>query len=434
MEPSAKPELARSLNGTSQGVVTDAFLECCEARKPHFVPGALSSLAALIDLDSVILAFARGSDRGYTSAHKGGVSYQRGDLFLSYLDHASLTLSEAELFFPPFLELCQSLIPTFDYVTARMVLDPPGPRGPPLQADCDAIAVQLWGEQRWAICCSVAGLPMTMPRPEPFRADMRPGDLLYVPGGMECHTIDPPTPSGGAPLSSTGPNLYILLCVRSSDQSVGTSLGMYINEILRQGLDEDTDKFLRSAITKRTFTCTGVDGGATLRTELRSRFEIAARDVASRITASGVRHHFSMRMEELRNAQKDAAAREAEANAKASRSNSVMESSSVRVAKGVECQCTANESVAFFKRGNETLPLPIAETASHMISALCDGVPHIVSSLPCADPVERLCVAQILVSKECLEVASDRTTGGGGSEQRKQSQLETCAPEVPRLR
>merc|ERR1712182_127496 len=83
----------------------------------------------------------------------------------------------------------------------------------------------------------------------------------------------------------------------------------------------------------------------------------------------------------------------------------VMERSFVRVARGVSCRCNPGETSALFTRGSDTLRLPIAATASRLISALCDGKAHIVVSLPCDDHVERVCVCQILIFKGCLELA-----------------------------
>merc|ERR1712139_399329 len=78
----------------------------------------------------------------------------------------------------------------------------------------------------------------------------------------------------------------------------------------------------------------------------------------------------------------------------------------VRITKGVRCECQPGSTRALFTRGSETLPLPIGESASYMISELCDGKPHLVSSLTCVDPLERLCVCQVLIFKKCLEVCS----------------------------
>merc|ERR1719310_569285 len=78
--------------------------------------------------------------------------------------------------------------------------------------------------------------------------------------------------------------------------------------------------------------------------------------------------------------------------------------SKVRIARGVSCKCTPGETVAFFKRGTQTMKLPIARTASYLLSQLSDGQSHLVETLTCEDPVERLCVCQVLIGKECVEI------------------------------
>merc|ERR1712046_386193 len=82
----------------------------------------------------------------------------------------------------------------------------------------------------------------------------------------------------------------------------------------------------------------------------------------------------------------------------------VFNTSYIRVASDVKCQCKPGESRALFSRGSETLPLPISPSASYLISELCDGKSRLVSSLTCKDPLERLCVCQTLVNKSCFEL------------------------------
>merc|ERR1711972_150003 len=137
---------------------------------------------------------------------------------------------------------------------------------------------------------------------------------------------------------------------------------------------------------------------------LAQRLSRSAAELASHVSAAGLREHYARRMDKLREEQMEGAAKMAAA-ASSSGPLGLTSQSRVRVAVGVTCRCRAGDSTAYFKRGvSETLNLPIAETASYLIADLSDGAPHAVGSLRCVDPFERLCVCQILVFKGCLEV------------------------------
>merc|ERR1711957_992270 len=151
-------------------------------------------------------------------------------------------------------------------------------------------------------------------------------------------------------------------------------------------------------------------------------------ELASKLSVAGLRSNFESRMEKLRIEQAESAEKMQKLILAApAPANTVSTSSCLRVSRGVKCKCTAGDSSAMFKRGTETLKLPIARTASYLISELCDGMPHSVDSLTCADPVERLCVSQVFVGKECFELCdpyeddyasaysgSFGSSGGGG--------------------
>eukprot|EP00933_Yihiella_yeosuensis_P083559 TRINITY_DN9779_c0_g1_i3.p1 TRINITY_DN9779_c0_g1~~TRINITY_DN9779_c0_g1_i3.p1 ORF type:complete len:143 (+),score=30.68 TRINITY_DN9779_c0_g1_i3:195-623(+) len=132
----------------------------------------------------------------------------------------------------------------------------------------------------------------------------------------------------------------------------------------------------------------------------------------SKLTAADLRKHFEKRMEDLRQEQIEGS----EEVGKCSLLREALPSSKsvLRIATGIRCRCEPGTSVAHFKRGTETMALPIAESASRMLNQLSDGQNHVLESLPCDDPLERVFVCQVLIKKGCLEFASEAKGQGKG--------------------
>jgi hypothetical protein len=388
-----------------KAVLTEEFNEYMRSKKPFHISSAVAD-SDFIQTDAVLTAMAKGSETGHASAYKGGEPCTRGNFYLAYLDQASLTLTDAERFFPPLLDLCTSFRPTFPYVSARIVIDPPQARIPTLTADSDMIALQIWGKQRLKICKSIAGLPVTARRPDPLLTPtMCTGDALYVPQGLEVRFEDSPPLQHG---ETREPTMYAVLSVRTNEQELGTSLGKLVVELLgKSEFPSDSDQFLRSAVTKQTVP--RLSHGETSEVDIEKRAHIEAslkagvEEISKQITAARLREHVAKRMEVLYKEQAEGAAKVAKQKVP-DVDMRVFATSHVRVARGVVCECYPGQSKALFTRGGETLPLPIAESASYMISELSDGKPHLVSSLTCGDPLERVCVCQILIFKKCLEI------------------------------
>eukprot|EP00405_Crypthecodinium_cohnii_P065359 CAMPEP_0195036840 /NCGR_PEP_ID=MMETSP0326_2-20130528/73504_1 /TAXON_ID=2866 ORGANISM="Crypthecodinium cohnii, Strain Seligo" /NCGR_SAMPLE_ID=MMETSP0326_2 /ASSEMBLY_ACC=CAM_ASM_000348 /LENGTH=190 /DNA_ID=CAMNT_0040062593 /DNA_START=23 /DNA_END=596 /DNA_ORIENTATION=- len=123
-------------------------------------------------------------------------------------------------------------------------------------------------------------------------------------------------------------------------------------------------------------------------------------EFARMISAKGLKEHYQRRMAELREKQRTAAMEVAITIGRGEGpKEAVWPSSSVRIAAGVKVSCQDGSSVAAFKRGEDTLNLPIAPTASFLISDLSDGQPHVVKSLRCADPFEESAFAKFWSSK-----------------------------------
>lgn len=409
----AKPESSDWVKDFVNAAVTPKFWEHFD-KTPLHLPGVAPTLPDSFDLDRLVAAFVQGSNSGSTAAFKHGEPYMRDSIFLAYLDQATLSLNEAERVFPALLELCDGLAPAFDYVTATVLLHPiTDSKVPPVHSDGDVLMVQLWGSQSFTLVRRMKELRVSAKRPEPFMtATLEPGDAIYVPRNAECrletHSSIPEGKSSGA--SSSQISLFVLLTVRGPEQGFGVSLSRHFTDALRSGeLSKESDAFFRSAVTKntplgrRSFAGVGKELPVSGKDELKAELAKSASEVASKLSIDSLRTHYRQRMEKLRKEQHAGAVKAL--HAEPLPRNMVTTKSRVAVAQGVQCRCTPGDDAAMFKRGGEVLRLPIGRTASYMISELCDGRPHVLGALPCSDPVERLCVAQVLIFKECLEIA-----------------------------
>jgi len=414
-----EPESAEVLESAWQdhfkaAVLTETFNECLKKQRPLAFPGAVPSIGGLAEVDTILSALVKGSDTGNSGAYKNGEPHMRGNnIFLAYLDQASLTLSDAERFIPQLLSLCTSLSPTFHYVSSRIVIDPPGVQRSSLQADSDLLAIQIWGEQRLSVSQPIAGLPVTAKRPEPLlMPTLCPGDAIFVPQGMEVRFLESADPRS--------PTMYAALSLRSNEQSLAVSIGKHLSDALRSGnLSEETDNFLRTAVTKQTVprrlagaSGDGSEAAAAKIANLEVGLKAAVAELSKQINAKSLREHVAKRMDELRTEQAEGAARIA-LRKLPDPDGQVFNTSYIRVAREVSCSCTPGDSRALFTRSSETLALPISPSASYLISELCDGKPRLVSSLTCSDPLERLCVCQILIFKKCFDIHLEE--GGSGN-------------------
>lgn len=402
------PSLAESFRCS---VLAPEFWSCLAQRKPAHLPGAAVELPELVTLDDVVAALTVGVDSGATACSKHGDPYMRGDLFLAYLDHATLTISGAERYFRPLLEISRALSPELDYVTARLVMEPLDSKAPPLRTDADLLMIQIWGEQRLTVRKPLFAVPMSAPRPGPLLiSEVRPGDVLLLPRGVDCQfstsslqAVVEGAPTETASASNHGPLLYALLTLRTNEQSFEACLSRYLNDVLLGGgFSADSDAFFRSAVTKHSQE----DNPERLEQLLAS----SAADLASKVNGADFRRHITERMAKLRDEQASAAEEILVGSSAAgplAPPGIVSSQSRVAVSEGIACRCQPGSTTACFRRGGDTLNLPIAASASGLINSLSDGKPHVVGTLPCEDPVERLCVCQILIFKGCVSIVPD---------------------------
>jgi len=415
--------LAAAANDFQRAVLTEELWACLEAHRPRRLPNAAPQLLASFSIDDIISAFVRGSDAGSVAAYKRGEQYMRENIFLSYLDQASLSLTGAECFLQPLLAVCQTLAPALGgHTVARLVLEPPEGRGPPLVADGDLLLLQLWGEQLLTLRRPTPRLGVAAPRPKPLlAAELRPGDALVVPGGVECHVtggklsmaVARASPSPDAPWPQEGPVLYALLPLGMPEQSLDVALAKYLNDVLLEGsLSQEADSFFRTAVTKHSmperYFSSGLGGSADSATavnqkELAANLSRSATELAGKVSAAGLRKHMADRAKQLRDEQ-EKSSRKFLTETVVGAQHVVRTTSFVCLPSAIACHCEKGAAVAHFKRGSETLNLPISPSASALIVRLSDAKPHVVASLPCDDPVERICVCQILIFKGCLEL------------------------------
>eukprot|EP00928_Gymnodinium_smaydae_P095662 TRINITY_DN8269_c0_g1_i1.p1 TRINITY_DN8269_c0_g1~~TRINITY_DN8269_c0_g1_i1.p1 ORF type:complete len:517 (+),score=75.83 TRINITY_DN8269_c0_g1_i1:93-1553(+) len=371
---------------------------------PVHIPAAVKTFADAVDADSVMDGFLMGANSGATTAFKRGEPCMRENIYLAYLEGATLSLHEAEQYSQALLELCQGLAPYFSYATSDLILEAPDTTNPPFQPEGDVFLIQLWGSRRASVFRTIKGLlPVSAPRPKALlECELRAGDVLYVPYGFEVRS----------PECSQEPTLAVALSVRSSNQNLGNALATYMNDLLRGDMSESTDSFFRRAVTKHTLR----DASESERRAIDEDVRKSAAELISKVSASALRKHFAEKMEKLCKEQAENAAKNADRARWLKRQlNPVSTTDGLRVARGIRCKCAPGDATAHFQRGAEVLRLPIQPSASYMLHQLSDGDAHKLASLQCQDPIERICVAQVLVFKDCLEVCSMTEDSKGSS-------------------
>lgn len=371
-----------------EAILTPSFWSCCSEKRPVHFGGAARGIVEDVSMDAVIEAFLKGArpQFGATTSYRLGEPYMRESVFMAYLDHASLSLTGAELFLPWLLSLCQAFEGTFGFVTSKVLIDPPDSNGPPLLVESDSLMLQLLGEQRILVAPPLQGLPVSAPRPKPLlEATILPGDALYVPRGLECRQVG---------TESRLPKVYVLLSLRSPELSLGISLCKYLGDMLmdKQKVSADADAFFRSSLTRRTRKDVEKDSSM-----LDTSLQKYSRELMNKVSSADLRAHMHSRIKLMREEQVENAKEVACASP---RPPVVLSSSILRLAPGVQCRCPPGGTSAHFTRGSDSMTMNIAPTVSALLDRLSDGQPHTVESLPCDDPVERICVCNIFLLKK----------------------------------
>mmetsp|Transcript_14935 Transcript_14935/g.26170 ORF Transcript_14935/g.26170 Transcript_14935/m.26170 type:complete len:422 (-) Transcript_14935:30-1295(-) len=383
----------------AESVLTESFWQSRSEKRPEYIPDIAAELANEIGLDDVVSALVTGArpQLGSTAAFKRGEPCPRENFYMAYLDNATLSLENAEHFLPGIFAICKELETAFGFVSARLVLDPPEYSGPPLSADADLLCLQLIGEQNLSLIRPMAGLPVSAPRPKPMlETTLKAGDAVYVPVGVDCRQMP----------NKQSPSLYALFTLQSSEQSLDLSLSKFLTDLLleKSQLSAESDEFFRHAVTKAMRPDMEGEKPGPEAIALDANLQKAASDLLSKVTAKSLRSHFDTRMQKLREEQRQGSEQVRAAPQGPPR---VTSKSILRIARGVQCRCLAGSSSVQFTRGHETMSLNISPTASALLERLSDGKDHAVESLPCEDPMERICVSQIMLNKACFELAGD---------------------------
>lgn len=144
MPPEKETDPAR---GFAEELLTPQFWQCQKEKRPLCLQGVGQGLLAKVGTDEILEALCKGTRPrlGTTFAHLRGEPHLRENVFLAYLDQATLSLNSAEHFLPWLLKACQALEAAFAFVSARLVIDPEHQKIP--TSESDLLVLQLLGEE-----------------------------------------------------------------------------------------------------------------------------------------------------------------------------------------------------------------------------------------------------------------------------------------------
>lgn len=319
-----------------------------------------------------------------------GEPYEQEGLFEAYLDGASLIVNQADRYHPMLYGMCRALAARFFYhVFCVVYLTPPDSHAVRLHNDDqDVFLMQVWGTKHWIIKDAPQALPYTEemlgkgdPVPEELvkdtimSFDMKPGDVLYIPRGF-LHEAS----------TTKDPSLHITVTIPTSDYCWGVQLVKHLSQELQSA---NTPPPLRQLCAQ---PIAGARGGgpeqdAALDGTLKELFE----NWLKNLNVESVIEAFERRMHRTNEGQEKVHSQAMSLHLRPM----VTEACRVRLHVGVTCHCPPGSDVAIFERGDQHMELPIAPSAAPLIGAL-SARPQPMTSLPCADAFERLCVLHVL--------------------------------------
>lgn len=337
--------------------------------------------------------------------------FRKGDpceeenFLVGYLDGASMIVNQAERYCPSVYEFCRILAALhFHHVFAVVYLTPPNSFAVRLHNDDqDVFLLQVWGRKHWTIRDAPQLGPYTEemlgkdePVPpelisEPIMSfDMAAGDILYIPRGFlhEARTSDQPS-------------LHITVTMPTSDYCWGVQL---VKHLMQDIHARDVPPEVVKARNTRLEADSGAEDEA-----INTNIEDIFNHWESNISVDGVLEAFEQRMGRVNEGQERA---HNQAMSLKPPRPQVTEDRRVRLMYGVSCWCEADGEVAVFKRDTQRMELPIAPTAAPLIRSLT-ARPQKVSDLPCVDTFERICVLQLLLDLDVVQLftrgADERT-------------------------
>jgi len=338
---------------------------------------------------------------------KRGEANDEESFLIAYLDGTTMIVNQAERYEPMLYELCRQLAGEYFYhVFAVMYLTPANSFAVRLHNDDqDVFLMQVWGKKHWIIRENrPQPLPYTeemLGKDEPvppehisdpiMSFDMEAGDILYIPRGS-LHEAT----------TTSEPSLHITITMPTSDYCWGVQL---VKHLMQDVHAPGVPATVKSTCSSKLVGPDSLQDNKQLDAMIADVFQ----NWSSNIKLDGVIDAFERRMSRVNEQQEKT---HAQAMSLQPPRPQVTEGSRVRLMHGISCSCAEDSTVAVFKRDTQRLELPIAKTQGPVIRSLTSR-PQNVTDLPCTDRFERLCVLQVLLSHDVLQLftrdADERT-------------------------
>lgn len=396
-------------------VLTPEFFERYWEKLPLHMRAAehretLGQMADLVSLDDVV-AIIKGA--GHTlKIFRRGEPYDLDNPLVGYLDGASLIVNQADRQHEVLFEFSRTLAERhFFHSFCVLYLTPPGSQAVRLHNDDqDVFLMQVWGRKNWKIRNAPKLLAYTeemlgkdTPVPEELIQEpilsftMEPHDVLYIPRGY-LHEAD----------TGDEPSLHITVTIPTSDYCWGVQLMKSFQQAQRHTLTPELDKLSRSSMDK------GFELASLSLEELDGKIQDVAKNWLANLKLDSVIDSFEQRMAAANLSQDRSFALNTERKA----APVVTEDSFVRLMYGISCRCEPDSDFAVFSRAMDrrSLEMKIGVSRAPLVKSL-KQTPQRVSTLPGKDAFERLCVLEVLLKHEVVQVFQDSDEPQTGKEE-----------------
>eukprot|EP00931_Biecheleriopsis_adriatica_P079424 TRINITY_DN52822_c0_g1_i1.p1 TRINITY_DN52822_c0_g1~~TRINITY_DN52822_c0_g1_i1.p1 ORF type:complete len:440 (+),score=97.69 TRINITY_DN52822_c0_g1_i1:42-1322(+) len=392
--------------GLCQELLTPSFFEDYFERAPlHHRAAELgrsaNCLPEALGVDDVahIVESAGSSLKMFKNGEPSGLP----NPWLAYLDGSSMIVNQADRHHRVLFDLVRGLSARhFHHVFAVMYLTPPESQAVRLHNDDqDVFLLQVFGSKRWTVrnapqllCYTEEMLGKESPVPEHLigpplmEFTMEPHDVLYIPRG---HLHEAAT-------GSSEPSLHITVTVPTSDFCWGVQLVKHLGLEMRSGMLPPPQRSLCQA----SLAPMGSAGPAALDDEaLDKKLEELLESWRSKVSAEAVLDSFEQRMERTNEGQE----RQFIERCSDGGHVRVTEKTRVRLMPGVSCRCEEGSEDVTFTRATDgrRLDMQVTRAATSLIRALTDR-PQRVLDLPCTDRFARICVLQVLLERDVLQL------------------------------
>jgi len=347
-----------------------------------------------------VMALIRGSGSNL-KMFKQGNPYDMDNFLIGYLDGASLIVNQADRSNAKLMDMCMHLGKVhFHHVFGVAYLTPPDSKAVRLHNDDqDVFLMQVWGKKRWIIRNAPQLLPYSeemlgkdSPVPKALIEEpvmeftMEPHDVLYIPRGY-LHEAS----TGDGELS-----LHITVTVPTSDYCWGVQL---VKHLIHKVQSREMSPQLHSLCAS---SMNAIPNDALLDAHLAE----IGKAWTSDLDLDGVLGAFDQRMARTNESQIRSGERLMKERVESEKRRPVVtEEGRVRLMYGINCKCEADSEVVVFSRAADgrNLQLDIKKSASTLIRALT-AKPQKVTDLPCVDKFERICVLQLLLHHQVVQL------------------------------